>query len=62
MLRKTYRLMQKTRNVLAETSEQVMHMAETRLPQMIPGHTPHPRGFVCCPPDMWQGNPSRGHE
>ena len=55
MLRKTYRLMQKTTAVFEATQTHVMRMTS--------GTDKHgPDAFICCPPEVWAGNATQGQE
>jgi uncharacterized heparinase superfamily protein len=64
MLRQTYRLMKRTRDLLSETGDHVATLTGGHIPHFVrPANAPHAkRGFVCCPPDVWQGDISRGHD
>lgn len=64
MLRQTYRLMKRTRDLLSETGEHITSLADVRIPHFVrpPDGYPSKRGFVCCPTDVWQGDISRGHD
>lgn len=61
MLRKSYRLMQKTRTMLADTGDQVMHLAEAALPFIHHDHSAATTLYHA-PADNGLGDASRGHD
>lgn len=62
MLRKSYKLLQKTRDMIEQTRTDMTRM--TFGSSLYAKSLDHqmPKAFVCCPPDPWAGDAEKGHD
>lgn len=60
MLRKSYRLMQKTKTLIDQTRHDVSAIGNSFYTRTFDRTVP--KVFACCPPDIWSGDAARGAE